>query len=76
MVVTIKQNKTFILKCQGDYRVPSCVDTGSPLFVSPHAPGYDFKRLKTLLNTRLSMPLEYWLTQWLFIYNLNLVAAG
>ena len=56
MPVGGEQNKRFDLKCQGDYRVPSPTGTGSPLFISPHAPGYDFKRLKTPLNTRLLTP--------------------
>ncbi len=56
MPVGVKQNKTFFLNCQGDYRVPSPTDTGGPLFLSPHAPGYDSKRLKTPLNTRLPTP--------------------
>ncbi|MBA7566851.1 hypothetical protein ES708_08550 [subsurface metagenome] len=56
MPVGVKQNKRFDLKCQGDYRVLRPVATGSPLSLSPHAPGYDFKRLKTPLNTRLLTP--------------------
>jgi len=56
MTVSGEQNKAFFLTCQGGYQGSRRTGPGSPLFLSPHAPGYDLKRLKTPLNTRLLTP--------------------
>lgn len=50
----------------GDYRLPVGSGTGGPCFVSPDAPKSVSEPLKVESNSRIPMPLEYWLTGGFF----------
>ncbi len=50
----------------GDYRLPACHGTGGPYFVSPEATESVSEPLKVESNSRIPMPLEYWLTSGFF----------